>query len=82
MKFIALEILNEIRRKDNELQSGLGVLTTNFLINSYVESKLRDIDKWIKTQNYTGAAVDTFKKGVQTVSLLLMRLRLKADSKS
>lgn len=43
---------------------GLEILMTIFFeMNSDVEDKIKDIDKWIKTQNYNGAAVDKFKKG-------------------
>lgn len=59
------EVLNEIKRKDDELARWVEGINGNFFIevNSNVESKLKDIDNWIKAQNYAGAAVDALKKG-------------------
>lgn len=65
MVYSIKEVFNEIRRKDDELAEWVEGLDDNFFIeiNSNVEGRLKDIDSWIKTQNYTDAAVDAFKKG-------------------
>lgn len=56
------EVLNEIRRKDDELAGWVECLDDNFFIeiNSDVESKRKDINGWVQRQDYTSAAVDKF----------------------
>lgn len=68
MVYSIKEVFNEIKRKDDELARWVEGINGNFFIeiNSNVESKLKDIDNWIKAQNYTGAAVDAFKKGADS----------------
>lgn len=68
MVYSIKEVFNEIRRKDDELAEWVEGLDDNFFIeiNSNVEGRLKDIDSWIKTQNYTDAAVDAFKKGADS----------------
>lgn len=58
------EVLNEIKRKDDELAGWVGGLDDKFFIeiDSNVENRLNDINNWIGTQKYKGAAVDKFKK--------------------
>ena len=58
------ELLNEMRRKNDDLAEWVVNLDNNFFIemNSDVGSKRKVISEWIQTQEYTSAAVGRFNK--------------------